>query len=242
MRWALVGTSGETVLVALGANIVLAWLGYLARTVSLSGAIGGALIGSTIFAAAGAGAWGLLMATFMAASLASRLGLERKTRLGIAEDRGGRRGAGNAIANCGVATLAAIAAATTADAPAALLALVAALTAGGSDTVASEIGKAYGRSTVLITSLRRVKPGTPGAMSIEGTVAGIVAAIALAAIAVGFGLIPVSAIVAVVVGATAGAMVESVLAATLEGPGVLNNDVLNFINTAVAAGVTLAIA
>jgi uncharacterized membrane protein len=55
-------------------------------------------------------------------------------------------------------------------------------------------------------------------------------------------LIPGSAVAAVVIGATAGAMVESLLAATLEGPGILNNDMLNFINTTVAASVALAIA
>jgi uncharacterized membrane protein len=32
-----------------------------------------------------------------------------------------------------------------------------------------------------------------------------------------------------------------VLGATLEGPGILNNDMLNFINTAVAAAVALAL-
>jgi len=242
MTSAPAGVSVATVLVAIGANVVVAWIGYRARTVSRSGAIGGAVIGSTIFAAAGAGAWGLLMLTFIVASIASRLGLERKTMLGIAEERGGRRGAGNAVANCGVAAIASIAVATTANPPVALLALVAALTAGGSDTVASEIGKAWGRSTFLVTNLGRVKPGTPGAMSVEGTVAGIAAAFALAAAGVALRLIPGSAVIAVVVGATAGAIAESLLAATLEGPGILNNDLLNFINTAVAAGVALAIA
>ena len=43
-------------------------------------------------------------------------------------------------------------------------------------------------------------------------------------------------------GATVGALVESALGATLEGPGILNNDMLNFINTAVAAVVAIAIA
>jgi len=37
-------------------------------------------------------------------------------------------------------------------------ALVAALTAGGSDTVASEIGKAWGRSTFLVTTLAAYVP------------------------------------------------------------------------------------
>jgi uncharacterized protein (TIGR00297 family) len=227
---------------AIGVNAATAWLGHRARTVTLSGAVGGALVGSVIYAGAGWRAWLLLFVTFLTASVVSRLGLQRKVMLGIAEDRGGRRGAGNAVANCGVSALAAIAAATTPDTSQAMLALTAALTAGGSDTVASEIGKAFGRSTFLVTNFARVKPGTPGAMSLEGTAAGLVAALALGAVGLALGLIPAAALLAVVVGATAGAMVESALGATLEGPGILNNDMLNFINTAVAAVVALAIA
>jgi uncharacterized protein (TIGR00297 family) len=226
---------------AIGVNAVTAWLGYRAKTVSLSGMVAGAIVGIVIYAAGGAGAWGLLFVTFLAAAVASRLGLQRKVLLGIAEERGGRRGAGNALANCGVATVAALAAVTTPHATGALLALVAALVAGGSDTVASEIGKAWGRSTFLVTTLGRVKPGTPGAMSLEGTVAGIAAAFVLAEIGVAFGLIGYEAILAVVAGATLGALAESALAATLEGPGILNNDVLNFINTAVAAAMATAL-
>jgi len=226
---------------ALGVNVVTGWLGYRAKTVSMSGFIGGVLVGTIIYACGGASAWVLLLATFIVASVASRLGLARKQRLGIAEERGGRRGAGNALANCGVAVMAAIAAATTPYAPAALAALVAALTAGGSDTVASEIGKAWGRSTFLVTTFGRVKAGTPGAMSLQGTIAGVLAAFGLAAAGTALGLIAASAIVIVVISATAGALVESALGATLEGPGILNNDMLNFINTAVAAVVALVL-
>ena len=227
---------------AIGVNALTGWLGYRARTVSRSGALAGALVGTIIYVGGGAGAWALLLVTFLAASVPSRLGLARKERLGIAEERGGRRGAGNAIANCGVAAIAAMAAVTTPYAAASLAALVAALAAGGSDTVASEIGKAWGRSTFLVTTLGRVKPGTPGAMSAEGTAAGLLAAFALAATGAALGLIPASAILVVVAGATAGALVESALGATLEGAGILNNDMLNFINTAVAAAIVLAIA
>ena len=227
---------------AIGVNAVVALLGYRARTVSMSGAIGGATIGAVIYAAGGPSAWGLLFITFFIASITSRFGFERKALLGIAEERGGRRGAGNALANCGVAAIAALAAIATPHPDQAWLAFAAALTAGGSDTVASEIGKAWGRATFLVTTIGRVKPGTPGAMSLEGTAAGLVAAFALATVAVAFGLIAAGAMLSVVIGATAGALAESVLAATLEAPGILNNDVLNFLNTAVAAGVALAIA
>jgi len=225
---------------AIGVNEVTATLGYLAKSVSGSGAIAGAVVGTIIYVGGGSGAWALLFATFLAASITSRLGLKRKVLLGIAEERGGRRGAGNAIANCSVAAIAAIVALSAPYTSAALLALAAALTAGGSDTVASEIGKAWGRSTFLVTTFSRVKPGTPGAMSLEGTAAGLLAAFALAAVAVAVGLVPASATLAVVAGAMAGALVESALAATLEGPGILNNDMLNFITTAIAAVVALA--
>jgi uncharacterized protein (TIGR00297 family) len=162
--------------------------------------------------------------------------------LGIAEERGGRRGAGNAIANTGVAAVAALVAFVGTAPDAASLAFAAALAAGGSDTIASEIGKAWGRRTWSITSLARVAPGTSGAMSLEGTVAGIMGALGLGAAAVWLGLVPSSTLVAIAVGATAGSLLESWLGATLESPGILNNDMLNFINTAAAAVVTVAMA
>jgi uncharacterized protein (TIGR00297 family) len=227
---------------ALGVNAAVSYLGYRARTVSLSGMIGGALIGIVIYAAGGWRAWVFLFLTFFVATAASKLELKRKRLLGIEEERGGRRGAGNAFANCGVAAAAAIAAVATPYSTQAWIAFVAALTAGGSDTVASEIGKAWGKSTFLVTSLARVKPGTPGAMSLQGTVAGIVAALVLAEVGVVAVSIGYETILPIVVGATMGALVESALAATLEGPGILNNDMLNFINTAVAAAVAIAIA
>src|SRR5262249_19193131 len=119
---------------AVGVNALVAWLGYRARTVSVARAVAGALIGTTIYAAGGARAWILLLPAFVVASAASRLGWQRKALLGIEEERGGRRGPGNAIANCGVATIAAVAAVVTPHTSAALLALVTALAAGGSDT------------------------------------------------------------------------------------------------------------
>jgi len=227
---------------ALAVNVPVSYAGYRARTVNVSGWIGGALIGIVIYACAGGGAWIFLFVTFLVASLTSRLGLKRKLLLGIAEERGGRRGAGNAIANCGVALAASLVAVTTPHREAALLAFVAALTAGGSDTVASEIGKAFGKAAFLVTTLKRAPAGTPGAMSLEGTAAGVLSALALAALGVALGLVPVAATGIVVLAATTGALVESALGATLEGPGILNNDMLNFVNTAVAAALALALA
>lgn len=227
---------------ALLLNAAVAAAGFAARTVSLSGALCGAGIGTTIFIATGWQGWLLLMLTFLLASITSHMGLERKTLLGIAEERGGRRGAANAVANTGVATVAAIMAVLTYARDPALIAFAAALAAGGSDTVASEIGKAWGRRTYLVPTFTRVSAGTSGAISAEGTAAGLLAAFALAAAAAALELVPFTAIAAIVGGATAGAFVESALGATLEPHGILNNDLLNFLNTVVAALVALAFA
>lgn len=55
------------------------------------------------------------------------------------------------------------------------------------DTTSSEIGKAYGQTTYLVTTLQRVPRGTEGAVSAEGTAAGVVAAAAVAGMAVALG-------------------------------------------------------
>jgi uncharacterized protein (TIGR00297 family) len=226
---------------AMAVNAAVAAAGYAARTVTAPGAIVGAAVGLTILLTAGWGGWMLLMATFALAVATSRLGLHRKTRLGIAEDRGGRRGAGNAFANTGVSAIAAVLSALTYAAGPALVAFVAALTASGSDTAASEIGKAWGRRTYLVPTFRPVPPGTPGAVSLEGTVAGLIGAFGLGALGVAAGLIPSGALLPVVAAATLGAFAESVLSSTLEAPGVVNNDVLNFLNSAIAAAAAVVL-
>jgi uncharacterized protein (TIGR00297 family) len=228
--------------VAILVNILVALAGWAARTVSVSGVIAGIVIGTLIFACAGAGAWVLLLVAFAIAAVTSRVGYRRKLQLGIAEARGGRRGAANAIANTGFAAGAALLAAISPYRVEALLAVAAALAAGSSDTVASEIGKAFGRRTFLVVGFKRVPPGTSGGLSLEGTAAGIVAAAVLAFVAVYAGVVPHSFLLLVVVAATAGSLIESALGATLEASRVLNNDLLNFINTASAAAVALLLA
>jgi uncharacterized protein (TIGR00297 family) len=101
--------------------------------------------------------------------------------------------------------------------------------------VASEIGKAWGTRTFSARTLTTVRPGTSGAVSLEGTAAGLAAAIVLAGLAAAIGLVHPRFVWCVVAGATVGSFAESLLASTLEAPGILNNDALNFINTLVAA-------
>lgn len=225
----------------LGLNAAVAVLGWAARTVTVTGAVTGMVIGAVVIIGTGLAGWSVLIATFVAASLTTRLGHARKSTAGIAEDRGGRRGAGNAIGNTGIAAWAALVAAGSADPSLPHLALVAALVTAGSDTVASEVGKSYGRTTWLVISLQRVPPGTTGAISLEGTLAGIASAAVLALAGAWMALIPTSAVPLVVVAATLASLIEGVIGATLEARGMLTNDVVNFVNSALGAGLAILI-
>jgi len=232
----------SSILWAVLVNVPVAALGWRAGGVTVPGAVVGAVIGIAVFGFAGAAGWALLFASFLVAAISTRLGLKRKSVLGIAEERGGRRGPGNAIANTGLAAFAAIVAGLSPHREGALLVMVTALVAAASDTVASEIGKAWGTRTYLFPTFARVRPGTSGAVSLEGTGAGLVAALALSALALALGLIRGNALWFATLGATAGSFVESSLGATLESSGTLDNNMLNFINTALSAAFAIALA
>jgi uncharacterized protein (TIGR00297 family) len=225
---------------ALVLNAGVAAAGYFARTVTVGGAVTGAVIGVAVYLGTGWEGWTLLFASFLATALATFAGFRRKARAGIAEDRGGRRGPGNAIANTAVAAWAALLCLGVTQPSLAKLAMVAALVTSASDSVASEVGKAWGKSTWLLAGLRKVRPGTSGAVSVEGTLAGIAAALGLAALAVALGLMPSRWIAPVVVAATVASLVEGALGAAFEARGTLNNDALNLINSALGAGLALA--
>jgi uncharacterized protein (TIGR00297 family) len=212
---------------------------WWARGLSPSGAITGALLGTLIYGGTGWRGWLILIVAFAAAWATSRTGLARKRVLGIDETRSGRRGAASAFANCGLAAIAALGIVFTPFRDAALLALVTALTAGASDTVASEIGKAWGGRTFLITNFHLVAPGTPGAVSLEGTAAGLAWAFVMAVTAGALGLLPFGLMWSVLLAVTIGSATESALAATLEADHIVNKHVLNFVNTFVAVAVAL---
>ena len=238
MQAMLPGVLGR-LLPAVLVNAGFAAVAYLEGAVTISGVVAGIGIGMAVYLGSGIEGWLLLFATFASAVLTSRVGLGRKRALGIQEERDGRRGAGNALANCLVGAVAALCAVTTPYQAAAWLAMVAGLTAGAADTVASEIGKAWGRRTFLVIGFRPVPPGTPGAVSLEGTLANAVAAVGLGTLGAALGLIAAADVPLVAAAALAGAVVESALGALFEHRGILDNNQLNFINTAVAAFIVL---
>lgn len=93
----------------------------------------------------------------------------------------------------------------------------------------------------MITTLRAAEPGQDGAISLVGTLAGILAAAIVAAL----GTLALSrdwTIFAVsCAGGIFGLLFDSLLGATIERHGMLNNDAVNFLSTASAATFALGL-
>jgi len=222
-------------LLAVVVNAALAGTAYAARTVNLSGVVGGFLVGFLIYAFLNWQGYLLLLAFFVIGSACTKLGYRKKAAAKLAQEGGGRRGARHAFANAGVATACAMFAALT-DHPVLFgLAFAGAFATAASDTASSEIGQLLGRRTFLITNFRPVPRGTEGAVSLEGTLAGVAASLVIAALGAGLGLYPWAGVAAVVVAAFLGTTFESVVGAALEKRNLLDNEALNFLNTLVGA-------
>jgi uncharacterized protein (TIGR00297 family) len=139
------------------------------------------------------------------------------------------------VANTGVAAACALFALVTPHAEIFAIAFAAAFATASADTVSSEIGQLWGRRTFLITTLRPVPPGTEGAVSLEGTLAGLAAAALVAVLGAVLGLFGPGAVLLVTVAAFVGTTLESLAGATLERRGLLDNEAINFLNTLVGA-------
>ena len=94
------------------------------------------------------------------------------------------------------------------------VAALAALAASAADTWATEIGTLFGGAPRSLLTLRRVPPGTSGAVSVAGTLAMVAGALFIASAAQAFSLIDDLAVVAIA--GTAGAITDSLLGATLQ--------------------------
>lgn len=234
-------------------NGVLAVVGYFTRSVSFSGAIGGWVLGAILILGAGWPLYVALLAFFVIGTGATKLGYSRKAKAGLAQEGGGRRGFSHAFSNVGVAAICAIAVSRLARTvqssvtEAELLPMfmgIAALATAAADTTASEIGQLIGRRAFLPLTLKRVPVGTEGAISIEGTLAGLVAGflVALAGAASVEGLFgdvvefSWGMVLLLTLCAFAGSYLESVAGSWNRKRIVpVPNGILNFFNTAAGA-------
>ena len=218
-------------LAALLVTATFAALAYALGMISRSGALGGLLVGTTIYASLGPRGFAVLALFVIGGSLLTRLGYGSKQRTGTAQEHGGRRSARNALANCAVATFCAILAATGSEPFTA--AFVASLGAAFADTAESEIGQLFSRTPRLITTLQKVPPGTDGAVSLPGTLAGAGAAGLTAVLGLALGMLETLApALLVATAAFLGTVADSLIGGLSSRAG---NELTNVLCTFVAA-------
>lgn len=245
------------VLCALGLSALLGLVAWRVRSATAAGAWAGfAIAASLIFSTATLPCqpWRTalvpVLAVLVLTSLATRLGRKRKETLGLAEHRTGRI-ASQVAANLGAAALVAMTpmrlwmAGTGWFRPDAwglgllFIPMLAALCEAAADTVSSELGQVLSSRPRMLTTLRLAEPGTDGAISLGGTVAGILASVVVgltgaASLAGGWRLGILAA-----AGGVFGLFFDSLLGATIERRGWLNNDAVNFLSTLGAAAFSL---
>lgn len=224
-------------------------IAFVLFVLALRAATAGAAITGGIFAAAfylatpglRTALWPLL-ALLLFTFIATRFGRRRKEALGLAEARHGRT-ASQVAANLGVAALTCIpdvAARLFLVAPEdtgrlALAAMLAAMAEATADTVSSELGQVLGGQPRLITTFRRVAPGTDGGVTLLGTLLGCLAAAIVTLIGASVLAVPRTDALIALVAAIAGLFIDSLLGAGPERAGWLNNDAVNTLSTLAAA-------
>lgn len=233
--------------------LVLSGLAYYRNLLTLDGTMAAFGVGLLI-GVFGDITWLLLLLFFLFSSFAAtRYRFALKEAMGVQEGKRGERRAANVLAN-GIAP-AAIALLGFHGFGMDLLAkelsgllFVSALASAGADTMASEIG-VLSRRAYLITTGKRVPPGTDGGVSLLGQGCAVVAALytamfgylVLVPVAAWAGLTPPATfpsdtkflVIPAVVGFL-GCQIDSVFGATLERRGWLNKKTNNLVSTSLA--------
>lgn len=239
-------------LVAVGLNTILLGLAWIApkKLLTPAGLFHAWFLAILIWVTLGWQGYAVVMFYFLVGSGVTRIGMAQKEAEGIAEKRSGARGPENVWGSALTGALCALGVGMInlgfivpspqflVPNPQSLLLLgyVASFSTKLADTTASEVGKAYGKSTFLITTLQPVPRGTEGAVSLEGTLAGIVASVAIAFVGWGVGLIDLLGVAWCVLAAFIATNVESVIGATLQSKYTwLTNEVVNIFNTLIGA-------
>ncbi len=232
---------GPRILLAIAVNAVLAIAALGLKTVNRSGAAVGFVLGVAIYLGYGYKSFLILLTFFVIGAVGTRLGYAKKASRGQAEGRGGARSWREAAANSLAGAFFSILVISTHHEAAFLVALIAAFAEAAGDTTSSEIGQWLSGRAYMITTLKPVTAGQDGGVSVAGTVAGACASTMVVGVGYGLGLCRPETAVLALGAAIAGNVLDSVMGATIERRGLVNNGVVNFTGTTFAGGLALGL-
>jgi uncharacterized protein (TIGR00297 family) len=189
----------------------IALAAYRLRALDGGGAFAAFLVGTATFGGLAVPGAAVLLAFFLTSTALSRVGRGRK-RAALAEvGKSGPRDATQVLANGGVAALCALCALWIG--PRYAVAFAGAFAAATADTWGTEIGTLAARRPVSVLTGKPVGAGLSGGVTLLGTLAEIAGALFVAAVSL---LLAGGAFAAVALGGIAGALVDSLLGASLQ--------------------------
>jgi len=192
------------------------------------GAVSASLLGLAVIELGGIYPFLALLAFVILGVLATRYRYEEKRKRGVAQSNGGMRSWGNVIGN-GLAVVLFLVLEKLSMMDTFWAATFSAIATVNGDTLASELGKVLGKRPRLITNLRPAKPGTNGAVSLEGELFALLGCLAIALFALPLTAHKLRMFLAVVLGGFIGVNLDSLIGATLENRGVTDNNSTNFL-------------
>jgi uncharacterized protein (TIGR00297 family) len=219
--------------------LLLGYLAYVAGIADTSGLLSATLVGVLIIAFTNVW-WFLLLLTFyLLGGGFTKYKYEYKKSLGIAQGKGGARGYRNVFSNSIVAIAASICYTIfPQESYLFLYVYLGSVATATGDTLASEVGTTYKGSPRMITTLKKVEPGTDGGVSTLGETAALLGSLVIAIFAILFGVIEVNpnrlcliGMAIVAVSGFFGTNIDSLLGATLQQRGILSNNGVNVAST-----------
>ncbi len=259
------------ILIGFIAGALIAFLAWKAGSLSTSGAFAAAISGGLIFGIGGIPWAALLLTFFITSSALSKAFESRKSTLGEKFAKGSQRDWAQVLANDGLGTLITLIFILSGAESWTWIAYAGAMATVNADTWATELGILNPKPPRLITNGQIVEAGTSGGISLLGTLAtlGGAALIGLVGAAFSLGADAWTLLLAATLGGVSGSLFDSLLGATVQaiyhcpschketerypthscgtqtaiirGWGWLNNDLVNFLASAVGAGIAIVL-
>jgi len=221
---------------------LLIFLGQRLPFLTKKGWIHAGVLGTLLLGSIGWNGWISVCVYLLLGTLVTKIGYKNKASRGIAEARGGKRGPenvwGSAATGCSLALLSCF---WPDYLTLFMVGFASSFTAKLSDTFSSEIGKRFGKSTFLITTLKPVLPGTEGAISIEGSVAGLFGSLIMTLVMINFSIISgISVALIVLLSGFLATILESYIGAIAQNKiNWMTNELVNSIQTSLAAIISI---
>ena len=218
-------------------NFLLICVFFRLPIMTKSGWINAGFLGTMLWGCLSWQGWTSIVLYLFLGTLVTKIGYKYKTKKGIAEKRGGRRGPENVWGSAATGLFFAVLIKLNLwNLDLLKVAFASSFSAKLGDTFGSEIGKRFGKNTFLITSLRKVEKGTEGAISLEGTLASLLGSVIMSFAFLKIGIIySYLQFIIVSISGFIATIIESFIGASLQEKYKLSNEIVNSIQTSIGA-------